>query len=100
MANTFEVKTMNGFLVTAKMAGMESTANSKSVVSTINNTSASGVKAVRPRSTVKNFCPLNSVVTGRSLRAARMTRFFSGSGGLSPTKIILMPVNSKTAPRM
>ena len=48
---------MKGFRVTANTAGTESTANSRSVVSTINRTSASGVRALRPSQTVMNFCP-------------------------------------------
>ena len=39
---------MNGLRVTAKTAGMESTAKSRSVVSTISSTRASGVSAFRP----------------------------------------------------
>jgi O-acetylhomoserine/O-acetylserine sulfhydrylase-like pyridoxal-dependent enzyme len=43
MANTFDEKTINGSVEIANMAGIESTANTTSVVSTINNTMKSGV---------------------------------------------------------
>jgi hypothetical protein len=61
MAKMLEVKTRNGLRVTAKMAGIESTAKIRSVVSTSARTTKSGVAAVRSvpssRSRVKNFCP-------------------------------------------
>ena len=43
IANTFEVYTMKALSVMARIAGMESTANSRSVVSTTSNTTSSGV---------------------------------------------------------
>ncbi|MNT85676.1 hypothetical protein D3C72_2258640 [compost metagenome] len=46
MAKMFEKNTMYGSLVTAKIAGIESTANNKSVNSTINNTRNKGVTRV------------------------------------------------------
>ncbi len=58
MAKTFEVKTMNALRVTAKIAGMESTAKIRSVVSTSSSTSASGVSASRPFQRVDEFLPV------------------------------------------
>ena len=57
MAKTFEVKTMKGLVVIAKIAGMESSAKIRSVVSTINKTSARGVSTNLPCSRRLNFCP-------------------------------------------
>ena len=57
MAKTLEVKTMNGSVVTAKMAGMESTAKMRSVVSTAISASSSGVAARPPRSRTKKRWP-------------------------------------------
>src|SRR5664279_2403229 len=68
MAKTFEVKTMKASRVTAKIAGMESSANIRSVVSTSTSTSASGVSATRPLSRARNFWPSYSVLTGKILR--------------------------------
>ena len=44
----FDVKTMKDFRVTPKIAGIESTANSRSVVSTTISTRNSGVNIFRP----------------------------------------------------
>ena len=44
MAKMLEVKTMKGSVVMAKMAGMESTANTRSVTSIMISTRNSGVK--------------------------------------------------------
>jgi len=43
MAKMFDVNTMNGSRVTAKIAGIESTANTRSVISTATSTVSSGV---------------------------------------------------------
>ena len=64
MAKMLEVNTMKGFRVTPKTAGTESTAKSRSVVSTMSSTSARGVRALRPSQTVMNFCPSRWGVTG------------------------------------
>jgi hypothetical protein len=57
MANAFDVNTRNGSSVTAKMAGIESTANNTSVVSTATRTASSGVATVRPAWRRKNRVP-------------------------------------------
>ena len=48
IAKTLLVKTMNGSVVIAKIAGMESTAKMRSVVSTSTRETASGVSIQRP----------------------------------------------------
>ena len=48
MANTFEVKTINGSVVMPKMAGTESTAKTTSVVSTTTSTASIGVAISLP----------------------------------------------------
>ena len=48
IAKMFEVKTMNGSRVTAKMAGIESTAKTTSVASTTTSTRSSGVASRWP----------------------------------------------------
>ena len=57
MANTLLVSTMNGSLVMAKMAGMESTAKITSVSPTRQITISNGVAIFLPFSTVQNFSP-------------------------------------------
>ena len=64
MANTFEVNTRKGSVVTAKMAGMESTANSRSLVSTTTRARSIGVAARRPSIAVKKCWLRISPVTG------------------------------------
>ena len=56
MANTFDVNTRNGSAVMAKMAGMESTANIRSVVSTKTRATASGVRNFRPFNSTTKRC--------------------------------------------
>ena len=52
-----EVKTRNGSRVTPKIAGMESTAKTTSVVSTTSSTTSSGVALSRPSSVQKKRLP-------------------------------------------
>ena len=68
MAKMFEVKTMSGSLVRAKMAGTESTANTMSVISRKSRAMKSGV-ACMPAvdASRRSFCPCSSVVTGTQL---------------------------------
>ena len=96
----FEVNTMNGFWVTAKIAGMESTAKIRSVVSTINRTSMRGVSARRPSSRVKNRWPWKSFDTGNTLRANRRRMFFSGCTPSSEANNIFTPVMRRNAPKI
>ena len=57
LAKMFEVKTINGSVVMAKMAGMESIANTTSVVSITNNTINIGVATFRLLTLAKNLSP-------------------------------------------
>ena len=64
MANAFDVKTMNGSCVTAKIAGIESTANTTSAKSTSSSVTNSGVAARAPSTIVKKRSPSSRSVTG------------------------------------
>ena len=64
IANAFEVKTMNGSCVTAKIAGIESTANTTSAKSTSSSVTNSGVAARVPSTIVKKRSPSSLSVTG------------------------------------
>ena len=57
MAKAFEENTMNGSRDTARMAGMESTAKTTSVVSTRMSTANRGVASSLPVRRVNSFCP-------------------------------------------
>ena len=57
MAKAFELNTMNCSWDTPKMAGIESTANTTSVVSTMISTANSGVASRLPFRIVNSFWP-------------------------------------------
>ena len=57
IAKIFEVNTMNGSVVTAKIAGMLSTAKTKSLASINTNTSNIGVAWRKPSIRTKNDSP-------------------------------------------
>ena len=57
MANIFEKKTIYGSFVTAKIAGIESTAKMRSVNSTIKSTRNKGVINLFPSIFMKKFLP-------------------------------------------
>ncbi|MNI96772.1 hypothetical protein D3C73_1552950 [compost metagenome] len=57
MAKMLEVNTINGSVVTAKMAGMLSTANTTSVASITSSTTNMGVAYRSPPMRTKNDCP-------------------------------------------
>ena len=59
IANTFDVRTMKGSVVIAKIAGMESTANTMSTIPINMITTNKGVAILTPLCTVKNFSPSN-----------------------------------------
>ena len=79
MAKALLVKTRNGSWVTAKIAGMESTAKMMSVVSTRTRTMNSGVATHLPAFFTQNFCPWYSSVDGTRLLAQRSTGLRDGS---------------------
>ena len=56
-ANRFAVKTMNGSFVRPKIAGIESSANSRSVVPIATNTTTIGVKSRFPSISVRSLAP-------------------------------------------
>ena len=89
---------MNGSVVTAKIAGIESTAKIRSVNSTSSSTTNSGVAMRRPFSRTKNLSPRKSAVTGMS----RLNHFTTGlrSGWICSSRftIILMPVRIRNPP--
>ena len=102
MAKTFELYTMNGFCVIAKMAGMESTAKIRSVVSTSISTTKRGVATRRDAgpacSRTKNCCPWYTRVIGTRRRMRRIARLDSGSK--CPVAVaIRTPVNTRKAPK-
>ncbi len=76
MANALLVNTMNGSVVTAKMAGMESIAKIRSVVSTAMSASNKGVAAFPSAVGMRNCGPWNSGTT-------RMCRWANRTRGLS-----------------
>lgn len=99
MAKALDVKTRNGSVVTAKMAGMESTAKSTSVVSTTTRAASSGVASHRPPSRTKKRCPRYSGVMGTARRTNRNSGLRSGWTSASPWRAILMPVTTRKAPK-
>ena len=98
IAITFEVKTMSGSRVMAKMAGTESTAKTMSLNSRKTSATNRGVACHTPESLTKNLCPSSNGVTGTRRRTRRISGFFSGARGLSGANIILMPVTMRNTP--
>ncbi len=95
------VNTMKPSVVTAKMAGIESTAKSTSVNSITTSTSRRGVAMRTPFLMVKNFCPSYSELTGISRLTRRKPGFFSRSVSPSPFwKSMRAPVKRRNAPKM
>ncbi len=93
------VKTMKPSVVMAKMAGIESTAKTRSVNSMTTSTSSRGVAMRTPFLTVKNFWPSYSLDTGIRRRTSRRPGFFSRSVSSSSFEnSIRRPVNSRKAP--
>jgi len=56
-ANAFDVNTRNGSVVTAKIAGIESTAKATSTKATARSTTSIGVASSRPRSRTRSRPP-------------------------------------------
>ena len=69
---------MNGSVVIAKIAGIESIANMTSVVSTTTRTANSGVAISLPAWRTKNFWPWYSSVIGTDRRTSRSTMLLLG----------------------
>ena len=111
MAKTLLVKTMNGSLVTAKIAGTLSTAKTMSLTSIMHSATKSGVPTQRSAlapvpcgsracSFTRNCCPWSLGVSGIHRRRSLRMGFFSGSASRSGAKMILMPVKMRNAPKM
>src|SRR5262249_33460909 len=100
MAKMFEVKTMNGSLVIAKIAGMESSAKTTSADSTSTSDSSRGVASRFPFSTVKKRPSSSRDVEGRTRRATFHTTLSSGCGSLPHERKNLIQVKMRNAPKM
>ncbi len=70
MAKAFDVNTRNGSRVTARMAGIESTAKTTSVSSTMTSATNSGVAYRRPSLRTKKRARSSSGVTGTKRRTS------------------------------
>ena len=93
-----ELYTMNGSRVSARIAGIESTAKITSVVSITISTTNSGVAESLPARRTKNLPPWYSAVTGIRRRKRRTIGLFSGSIFFSFSCHSLMPDTMSTAP--
>lgn len=100
IANTFDVKTISGSFVIAKIAGTESTANIISDTSMKSNAINKGVAYKTPSFFMKNFCPSILGVTLNNFLKSFITGLFSGLMGFSGAKIILKPVSIKNTPNI
>ena len=90
---------MKGSVVIAKMAGIESTANTMSTIPISRITTSSGEAILTPFTTVKNFSPSQPGAVLKRLRIHLSAGLLSRSGsGPSPTRIIA--ARSTSAPRM
>ena len=98
MAKMFEVNTISGSFVMAKMAGTLSTAKTMSEISTKISATKSGVAMRTPLWWVKNFWPSRFGLTGRNFFKSLKTGFFSGSTGFSGARSTLMPVTMRNTP--
>src|SRR5690606_9125057 len=100
MAKMLEKKTIYGSLVTAKIAGMESTAKMRSVNSITNKTRKSGVMYRFPFSRWKKSPFTKLGYTAKYLDANLTTRWFLGSISSSVFRLIniTMPVYTKKKP--
>ena len=79
IANTFEVITINGSLVIANTAGIESIANTKSVNSIIARPTSNGVACITPLIGTMNLFPTRLRFTGKNFLRNLTARFFSNS---------------------
>jgi len=98
IAKAFDVKTRNGSSVTAKIAGIESTAKMMSVVSTSTRTARSGVANHRPASRTVSRWPWYSSAVGTTRLNSRSAGLRSGCISWLRCRAILIPVNTRNAP--
>ena len=80
---------MKGSVVTAKIAGMLSTAKMTSLNSIIINTSKSGVAMRLPFSMVKNFSPSNCWLVGMTFLSRVRILFWERSSSASASGFIM-----------
>ncbi len=99
MAKTLEVKTMYGSLVTAKMAGMESTAKITSVTSMRASAKKRGVASHLPFAFVKKWLPSRCGLAGTMRRRNLKTALFSGWSAAPPANRSFTPVRIRKAPK-
>ena len=99
IAKTFDVSTMNGSIVIAKMAGMESTANTMSTMPISRITTNSGVAIRTPSCTVKKFSPSYVAEIRMWLRIHRNAGLASRSGSWPVASHIFTPVKTRNAPK-
>ncbi len=94
------VKTMNALWVRPKMAGMESTAKSRSVRPMVTKTISIGVKTFLPSTTVRSLPPSNFSDIGRTLRIRAMSGFSLSSSSSPSSWACFQAVHSRKAPKM
>ncbi len=99
-AKTFAVNTMNGLCVMPKIAGIESSANTRSVVPIAMNTMRMGVKIFFPSTIVRSFTPSYSLEIAIRLRRNRITPFSRSSMSWWFSRTCWIAVNSRNAPKM
>ena len=98
MAKALLVKTRNGSWVTAKIAGIESTAKTRSLTSTMISTVSSGVAAHRPFSLIQNLAPCQVGVLGMIRAVSRSRGCCVGSAIRSRCRNICRPVTTRKTP--
>jgi len=98
IAKMFDVKTMSGSLVSAKIAGTESTAKTMSLSSRKSSATSRGVAHRRPSRRTKKRCPCREGVTGTNRVNSLITGFLSGWISFSGAKNSLTPVRIRNAP--
>jgi hypothetical protein len=96
IAKTFEVMTINESVVIAKMAGMESSANTRSVISTITRATSIGEAKSTPFLCNKNLLPFTSNETGINLSYCNI--FFISIFFSFFCRSIRIPVNNNNPP--
>ena len=97
-ANALAAKTMNASSVTPNTAGIESSANSRSVLPIATSTMNSGVIARRPFRRANSAPPWYCSVTGKRLRVNRTSALSSIDGSSSRCRNSCTAVNSSSRP--
>ncbi len=91
---------MNGSAVMARIAGIESTAKTTSVVSMTSSVTNIGVATSLPAWRMKKCCSWYSPVTGMNLRSSRSIGLRSGWISFSFSSAMRIPVKTRNAPKM